>query len=496
MKGYLMMVDPNKSSISDCIHPRIIKECANSLAAPLTRIYQMSLETGTVPTKWKKGNVTPLHKGESRHNACNYRPITITSLLCRVMEKVVKDAVIKHLDNLHYITDCQHGFRKKRSCLTNLLINLEEVTSQLDTGNSIDQIYLDFQKAFDKVPHQRLMYKLQKAGISGCLLSWIESFITNRKQRVNINGTYSQWKDVVSGVPQGSVLGPILFIIFVNDLPNILKTGSCSIFADDTKLQANANNIKGADMIQKDLDKLNDWCKEWKLIFNAEKCHVLHFGSRNHNFLYHINGTLISPVNEEKDLGVIISKDLKSEKHTIQCVKKANKMLGMIKRTFSFMDKDMLVQLIKTFIRPHLEYGQQASSPYLRKDIDMLEAVQRRATKLLKSIEHLPYEERLKHLNLYSLEDRLARGDMILMYRLMSNDIRIDTSKLFTVKDTITRGHHLKVHTGPTCKLDIRHKFFTQRVITPWNTLPDFVVSSTTVEQFKFNYDKWHGIIV
>ena len=145
-------------------------------------------------------------------------------------------------------------------------------------------------------------------------------------------------------------------------------------------------------------------------------------------------------------------------------------MLGMIKRTFSFMDKDMLVQLIKTFIRPHLEYGQQASSPYLRKDIDMLEAVQRRATKLLKSIEHLPYEERLKHLNLYSLEDRLARGDMILMYRLMSNDIRIDTSKLFTVKDTITRGHHLKVHTGPTCKLDIRHKFFTQRVITPWNT--------------------------
>ena len=126
----------------------------------------------------------------------------------------------------------------------------------------------------------------------------------------------------------------------------------------------------------------------------------------------------------------------------------------------------------------------------------MLEAVQRRATKLLKSIEHLPYEERLKHLNLYSLEDRLARGDMILMYRLMSNDIRIDTSKLFTVKDTITRGHHLKVHTGPTCKLDIRHKFFTQRVITPWNTLPDFVVSSTTVEQFKFNYDKWHGIIV
>ena len=496
VEKYLSLVDPTKSSTPDCIHPRIIKECASGLTTPLTIIYQMSISSGTVPSQWKNGNITPIHKGESRHEACNYRPITITSLLCRTMEKIVKDALVKHLDLHNYITDSQHGFRSKRSCLTNLLTNLEEITSQLDRGHSVDQIYLDFQKAFDKVPHQRLLYKLHKAGISGLTLNWIESFLSNRKQRVNINGTYSKWKNVNSGVPQGSVLGPVLFILFVNDVPNILKSSTCSIFADDTKVKRNVDTVEDADKVQEDLNELYKWCEEWKLTFNAKKCHVLHFGRKNVNNLYHINGTLISPVEYEKDLGVIITKDLKSENNITQCVKAANKMLGMIKRTFSFMDKDMLVQLIKTFIRPHLEYGQQASSPYLKKDLKNLEDVQRRATKLLNHIEHLPYEERLKYLNLYSIEDRLKRGDMILMYRLMTNDINIDRRKLFEVKETKTRGHNLKVYFGPTCKLDIRHNFFSQRVIEPWNKLPPYVVYSKTVDTFKINYDKWYGLVV
>ena len=492
VEKYLHLADPNKSSTPDCIHPRIVKECASGLAAPLTLIYQMSIDTGTVPERWKYGNITPLHKEESRHEACNYRPITITSLLCRTLEKIIKEAFIKHLDDQEYITDCQHGFRKKRSCLTNLLLNLEEITKQIDSGHAVDQIYLDFQKAFDKVPHQRLLYKLQKAGISGCLLNWVESFLSKRKQRVNVSGTFSGWMNVDSGV-----LGPVLFILYVNDIPEILKTCTSSIFADDTKLSSKADTVDDADNIQNDLNELFNWCKEWKLLFNAKKCHVLHFGSKNCNHLYHINGTLISPVEQEKDLGVIVSKNLKSENHVIQCVKKANKMVGMIKRTFSFMDKTMLVQLIKTFVRPHLEYGQQASSPYLQKDIQKLEGVQRRATKLLKGIESLDYEERLKHLHLYSIEDRLRRGDMILMYRIMTDDINIDKTQLFVLKEcSKTRGHHLKVHMGPSCKLDIRHKSYTQRVIEPWNTLPEYVVCSSNVDAFKQNYDKWYGLTV
>ena len=201
-------------------------------------------------------------------------------------------------------------------------------------------------------------------------------------------------------------------------------------------------------------------------------------------------------MDEEKDLGVIISKDLKAENNVIHCVKKANKILGMTKRTFSFLDKEMLVLLYKVFVRPHLEYNQQACSPYLIKDITLLEGVQRRATKLIKSLAEMPYEERLKELNLYSLQERRMRRDQILMFRIMTGDVKINKSKLFTpMKISSTRGNSMKVNTGKICHLNLRQQFFTERVIVPWNSLPEHVVKSTNVEQFKTNYDKWHGLV-
>ena len=260
----LAQINPNKSNISECIHPRVLKECAISLAGPVTQIFKKSLESATLPPQWTKGDITAIHKGGSRHEAKNNRPITITSVLCRTLEKVVKVSIIEHLDRQAQLSDKQHGFRSKRSCLTNLLLNLEEITSMVDDGHSVDQIYLDFQKAFDKVPHQRLLFKLEKAGISGGLLSWIESFLSQRTQRVKVNGKFS-----VSGVPQGSVLGPLVFILFINDLPDIVKSASTSIFADDTKLSGKANTQEDTDKIQSDLDALEKWSKIWKLKFNA-----------------------------------------------------------------------------------------------------------------------------------------------------------------------------------------------------------------------------------
>ena len=492
----LSKIDPTKSNSPECIHPRIIKECAVTLAPALHYIYQMSLKTGSVPPQWKKGTVTPLHKGGTRHSEKNYRPITITSILCRLLEKIVKKSMIKHLDDEDYISDDQHGFRTQRSCLSNILLNLEEITNLLDQGNAVDQFYLDLQKAFDKVPHKRLIYKLKKAGISGTLLSWIESFLSFREQRVKVNGSYSKWQSVLSGVPQGSVLGPVLFIIFINDLPDNISTSSCKIFADDTKLYRAVNNLKDVKETQADLDRIQNWCKYWKLSFNTDKCHILHFGSKNYCHYYHLNGRLITPVNEEKDLGVVVSKDLKADKNIIHCITKANKMLGMIKRTFSHLDRTMLVQLFKVYVRPHLEYCQQACSPHYEKDIEKLEKVQRRATKLIPCLEGLTYDERLKDLKLYSLEDRRKRGDLILMYRIMTNDIKIDRNKLFSIKDyQRLRGHDMKVHHTRVSKLDIRHNFFTQRVITPWNSLPGHVINSKTVKQFKDSYDQWRGLV-
>ena len=497
VEDLLSEIDANKSTSPECIHPRILKECSHTLAPVIHHIFKLSLEIGDLPPQWKNGTVTPLHKSGSRHSAENYRPITITSQLCRILEKIIKGAVVNHLESQNVITNDQHGFVKRRSCLTNLLLNLEEITTMIDEGNVVDQIYLDLQKAFDKVPHQRLLYKLQKAGISGHLLAWIESFLSGRQQRVKIKGNYSNWKNVLSGVPQGSVLGPILFIIYINDLPETLKSSLCKVFADDTKITGKANSIEDAQLIQDDLDALLQWCSEWKMKFNSSKCHVVHFGKKNHAHYYHLNGRLLSPVEKEKDLGVIIGKDLKAEWNITHSVAKANKILGMIRRTFSYMDKEMFLQLYKVYVRPHLEYCQQACSPYMAKDINLIEGVQHRATKLVKSIEDLSYEERLKHLKLYSLEDRRLRGDLILMYRIMNGDVNIDSSKLFTVKaPNMARGHAMKVHLKKISNSDIRHNFFTERVIVPWNTLPQHIVESKTVREFKNSYDKWSGLIV
>ena len=169
----------------------------------------------------------------------------------------------------------------------------------------------------------------------------------------------------------------------------------------------------------------------------------------------------------------------------------------IIKRTFSYLDKAIITQLYKVFVRPHLEYNQQIWSPSLQQDIEELEQVQHRATKLIPSLEHLTYEERLKELNLYSLKDRRIRGDLILMYRIMSGDIKIDHNDLFEMaKDKRTRGHNLKVHINKVCKTSLRQNFFTERVAGPWNALPSYVINSTNVDQFKHNYDKWSGIVV
>ena len=204
---------------------------------------------------WKKATVTALHKGDDKHNAMNYRPVSITSVLCRTMERILKKVIMEHIEVNELLIREQHGFVSKRSCLSNLLLNLEYLTSCYDSGKAVDQIFLDLQKVFDTVPHQRLLFKLKKLGIGGNMYAWIESFLKDRYQRVAVNKENSSWCNVKSGVPQGSVLGPILFILFVNDFPEIIDA-LCSIFADDAKITDEVSNEEDAQKLQEDLNKL------------------------------------------------------------------------------------------------------------------------------------------------------------------------------------------------------------------------------------------------
>ena len=485
-------LDPFKSSSPDCIYPRILKECSTSLAPAIANIYRHSMTSGTLPANWKNGTVKPLYKGENRHAACNYRPVTLTSLLCRTLEKIIKKEVLAHLTENNLLINEQHGFLPKRSCMTNLLITLEEITELFDTGQPIDEIFLDFQKAFDKVPHQRLLYKIEKMGISGQVLNWIEDFLLHRKQRVSINANYSKWTKVKSGVPQGSVLGPILFLIFINDIGMDLLS-PYSIFADDSKLYRPINSLEDTEDLQQDLNTLTEWCRKWKMMFNKKKCRVLQIGKRNMHYLYHLDGCILDSVQEETDLGIVISKDLKMQKNVKKNIAKANKMLGMIKRTFSYLDENIFLKLYKAYVRPQLEYCQQICSPYLLGDINEIEKVQRRATKLLSHLKDLPYEDRLEKLKLYSLEGRRKRGDMILTFQLLKGFVNVDTSKMFKVKqNSRTRGHCMKLESR-RIQTEIRRNFFTNRIISPWNALSNEIIESKTLEEFKRRYDKDHG---
>lgn len=479
----------NKSVGPDNIHPKLLLELKLTLAKPLAKLFQLSLNTGVVPEDWRIANVTPLFKKGSRCETKNYRPVSLTSIPCKILETIIKDNINKHLLKHNLISDSQHGFSAGKSCLTNLLDFYNCVTEWLDDGYSVDIIYLDFAKAFDKVSHVKLITKLKAYGITGCVSNWIKQWLNNRKQRVTINGNFSDWSKVTSGVPQGSVLGPQLFTIFIDDIDNAVKS-KLSKFADDTKLGKMVNNVTDASELQLDLDKLYDWSKQWLMEFNLDKCVCMHMGSKNINFQYNIGGTSLKTVDKEKDLGVLIDKNFKFTEHCALAVKKANQMLGIIKRKIQHKSKDVIVKLYKTLIRPHLEYCVQLWSPYLKSDIKLLEGVQRRALKMIYGFSNINYAERLNKAGLITLEKRRVRGDLIHMFKMSRNLISFNRIFLVNSRPTVSlRGNHLKIFKS-RCKLNIRKNFFNQRVVNYWNKLPDSIVCSNNLNLFKNSLDR------
>ena len=251
-------------------------------------IFKESLRVGETPEDWKKANITPIFKKGSRNDPANYRPVSLTSQVCKVLESIVKEQIFDHLKNKNLLSEKQHGFREGRSCLSNLLTTLEDWTDILDDRACVDVAYLDFRKAFDLVSHKHLLLKLHKHGINGQIGNWIKAFLENRKQKVVIRGHESEELDVLSGVPQGSVLGPLLFLIFINDLPKCTTCPVC-LFADDSKIYcrvprygSDINDLDSAEnILQKDLNELQKWATKWKMAFNVNKCKVMHLGYGN-----------------------------------------------------------------------------------------------------------------------------------------------------------------------------------------------------------------------
>ena len=297
IRKLLEKIDPHKAIGPDNIPNHFLKTCSAPMADVLTTLYQASLNQGVVPSDWKSANIVPLFKKGDKSNPENCRPISLTSPTCKILEHVVYSNIMAHFEKYSILDDAQHGFRKNRSCVSQLITTLDDFANSLRDQKQTDAILLDFSKAFDKVDHLGLLSKLENYGIRGPLLEWTSSFLIGRKQRVVVDGQASPESNVLSGVPQGTVLGPLFFLVYINDISKGLSKGtSIRLFADDSLLYRTINSKKDCEILQQDLDKLQIWEKTWKMEFHPGKCNLLQITNKLKPFdhIYKIHNTPLS----------------------------------------------------------------------------------------------------------------------------------------------------------------------------------------------------------
>ena len=488
----------------DGIPPKVIKELKNELVMPLTFLFQKSMESERIPEDWREANVTPLFKKGKKSDPGNYRPVSLTNVVGKTMERVVKAALTKYVETNNRFSNSQHGFRNGRSTQTNMIEYLNVTTKWLDEGKNFDVLYCDFAKAFDKVCHKRLLVKLKEAGVGGMVLKWIEDWLKGRKQRVRVEDELSEWIEVLSSVVQGSVLGGILFDLFIDDIDDAALEALVWKFADDTKAAKVIESEEDGRRMQMIVDSLAAWAEKWGMAFNVKKCKILHVGKTNPKFKYFLNGEEVEAVKEEKDLGVYVEDSLKPSRQCAAAVKAANFALGQLQRSFHYRKKAYLVPLYKTFVRPRLEHAVPAWNPWLESDIKSLEKIQERLIRMLSDVRGESYNDKLRDAGLTTLKERRERGDAIQTFKVLKGFSNVSPENWFQIVSDGTRptrsttviegGEVVKkdsVLVIDRARLEIRRNFFTIRAAKIWNELPEKVKNSTSINGFKTAYDKW-----
>ena len=385
IKNQIDKLDINKGAGPDGIPPVFFKSCKDSILYPLFIIYNnKSISEGTFPAIWKQAQVIPVFKGGDRRIVKNYRPISILSVPGKMLEAIVSDEIFFATKTL--ISENQHGFFRGRSVVTNLMSFIQNVSDSMSNRKQVDAVYTDFSKAFDKVHHNTLLVKLGNIGIHGNLLRWITSYIFNRSQCVKINNCSSSYISITSGVPQGSHLGPLLFSLFLYDIPGcFLHSGYC-MYADDLKMYKTINSLSDCINLQEDISNLYDYCTRNRLFLNIDKCHYITFSRLHENILfsYHINNSELHKIDSINDLGVILDSKLSFETHIEAITRKAYRNLGFIIRiTKSFTNPKSIILLYNSLVRSHLQFASVIWNPFYVKYIERVEKIQMKFVHLL-----------------------------------------------------------------------------------------------------------------
>ena len=516
----LKSLNPSKAVGPDGIHGKILKRCARSLAYPLSTLFNLSFSTGCIPSDWKLASIVPVHKKGDKTSVENYRPISLTSLVMKVFERSIKSALYEKCRNL--LDERQHGFLNNRSCTTQMIPFTNDLALALNKKSRIDIIYFDFAKAFDSVSHDLILHKLKcNFNIDGIMLKFIKSYLEGRQQQVVIGGQKSSILPVKSGVPQGSILGPLLFVLFINDMFSCVSEGTnIALYADDTKIWREILNFSDHHIIQNDINRLYDWSVRNKMTFHPKKCKALSVTHQRNifdnlpfnNFVYALDQSdiysYIEDVSSETDLGVEINTRFTWGAHCKTLVSKASSRLGLLRRTCHFTtDKRQKRSFYLALVRSIFEHCSVIWSPQNATHLKRFADIQRRAIKWINGESFTSYSDEVfaskqKELNILPIKLKFIYNDLVLFYKVVNNLIPVKLPDYITVCQPeglrYTRRNAqihdmIDVSTYKSgivpCSNDLRHSFFYRSMIR-WNDLPVAVRQSESIYGFKSNLTK------
>ena len=455
-------------------------------------IFNYSLQSHEIPEQWKTAIISPIFKKGDRSKPENHRPVSLTSSFSRIFESIVSEKMLSYLLGNGILTQYQFGFVPGKSTCSHLLSSLYHWVKSFASNKATTVLYTDLSKAFDCVIHTKLIALLNVYGINAALINWIENFLSGRVQQVSINDQLSKLLPVKSGVPQGSVIGPLLFIIYVNDIVKtavpIEPDGGIRLFADDAKLfSTNVENL------QTSVNLFTSWVKSRQLMLAKSKCFQLKICRRNHEMVpdITIDDTTIESTSVVKDLGVVMSKNLKWGPQIDRVYRTASLTSYQILKAFKTKNIWIFKKLYVTYIRPKCEYNTSVWSPYLLKDIHKIERIQKRFTKIACIKCNIPfkdYQDRLYKIGLKTLQHRRIIIDLILLYKIINglSDLRFDQYFKFRTNPYGLRGNSRTIITIFSSKVTEWHNCFFARSARYWNFLPNNVVCSKNLNLFKF----------
>ena len=437
----LKTLKPNKAHGWDGISVRMIQMCGDTIISPLAIIYKNCLSKGVFPSLWKGANVVPVHKKDKKNILGNYRPISLLPIFGKMFERVIFKSLYSYLISNKIITNKQSGFIKGDSTTNQLLSITHMIHSAFDCDipKEVRSVYLDISKAFDKVWHEGLIFKLRQAGVRGDMLNILSDFLINRYQRTVINGKSSAWSPIQAGVPQGSVLGPLLFLLYINDLLDGMKSDA-RIFADDTSLFVVVDDPKSSyEILSHDLRLVEEWAKQWRMSFNPDPSKPpieVVFSTKTKPYIHlplTFNGVSVEVKEEHKHLGLMLDKKLSFNSHINACIKKANKGVGAIRYMSKYAPRSTLEQIYKSYVRPQMEYcdvifhesplGDPLATNKLSTQMNKIESVQIQAAYAVSGAWKGTSREKIyKELGWECLSQRRWFRRMTLFYKIVNNE--------------------------------------------------------------------------